>query len=72
MISGNHGHVLMVTKEDVAAAVEKAYDIRGSSPHGHTVTVSHEMFQQLTDNHAVMVTSSVNDGHSHDIMIACA
>src|SRR5690242_13655428 len=47
VIADNHGHVLVVTKDDVAAGADKAYDIQGTSDHPHTVTITAAMFAQL-------------------------
>ncbi len=71
-IGANHGHVLVVTKDDVLAAADKTYDIRGSADHTHAVAITAAMFQQLAANHAIMTESSVDVGHSHPIMVACA
>jgi hypothetical protein len=75
-ISTNHGHILAVSKEDVAAGVDKSYDIHGSANHTHTVTVTADKFAALAANNAIMTTSSLNDSstfgtHNHVIMIVC-
>lgn len=72
VIADNHGHVLVVTKDDVAAGVEEAYDIQGTSDHPHTVTITAAMFAQLRQDHAIATTSTFDDGHDHGIMVACA
>jgi hypothetical protein len=76
-VATNHGHVLVVTKEDVAAGVVKSYDIHGTADHTHTVVVTAAMFGQLAANNAIMTTSTLSDSptfgtHSHSIMVACA
>jgi hypothetical protein len=71
-IQSNHGHVLVVSKDDVAAAAEKAYDIRGTATHAHTVTITRELFAQLAKDQAIMTTSSFDAGHSHGVLVACA
>jgi hypothetical protein len=75
-IRTNHGHILMVPKEDVAARAEKSYDIRGSADHTHTVVVTADLMAQLATNMAVMTSSTLNSSatfgtHSHDVLIAC-
>ncbi len=71
-IAANHGHVLVVSKDDVAAATDKTYDIRGTATHTHSVTITSDMFDQLAGDHAIMTTSTVTESHSHAIMVACA
>ena len=71
-IAANHGHVLVVSKEDVAAGTAKTYNIRGTSSHPHTVVITREHFAQLVAEQAIMTVSSTDSGHSHGIMVACA
>lgn len=70
-ISGNHGHVLMVSKADVVAGVSKTYDITGTAGHTHTVTISAALFTMLQNNMTVM-TISMMDDHTHNITVMCA
>ncbi len=76
-IAANHGHVLVVSKEDVAAEVDKTYDIQGTADHTHSVTITAAMFMQLATDHAIMTQSSITNSatfgtHNHPIMVACA
>ena len=74
-IGSNHGHVLMVTKADVAAAQDITYHIMGAAAHDHTVLVTAAMFQTLQQNNGVMMTSSQATAgplHTHPIMVVCA
>src|ERR1043165_3292330 len=52
-IRTNHGHVMVVSKEDVAARQQKSYDIHGSADHTHTVTITADMMAQLNANSAI-------------------
>lgn len=75
-IATNHGHVLVVSMDDVAAGAEKAYDIRGSADHTHTVTITTQQFASLGENQAIMMESSLNASptfgtHEHTVMVAC-
>jgi hypothetical protein len=72
-ITANHGHVLIVSKADVMAGVDKTYDIMGTALHTHSVTITAAMFATLAANTAggVMTTSSVTL-HSHPITVVCA
>jgi hypothetical protein len=71
-ISANHGHVLVVTKGDVMAAAEKAYDIRGTALHTHLVTISPAQFAQLQQNVSISAVTTVVDAHTHTIVVMCA
>lgn len=73
-ISQNTGHVLIVSKEDVAAGVQKSYDIRGTDQsHTHTVTLTPADMQKLAQNQPIQTTSTVdgNPAHSHQITVSC-
>jgi len=71
-IAANHGHLLMVSKADVAAATAKTYDMQGTADHTHSVTVTAEMFAKLQSNTAISVTSSTDASHDHRITVMCA
>lgn len=71
-IAANHGHVLVVSKADVAAGAAKTYDIRGTADHAHSVTVTTAMFTMLRGNTAIATTSSADSGHSHMVTVMCA
>jgi hypothetical protein len=71
-IGGNHGHALTVSKDDVAAGVDKTYDIMGASGHTHSVTVTAADFALLAGNTTVMVTSTSGAQHTHTCTIVCA
>jgi hypothetical protein len=70
-ISGNHGHSLTITKEDIAAGAEKSYDIAGSAGHSHTVVLTASHFAQLATDTSSTVTTSETNGHTHSVTIAC-
>lgn len=72
-IGTNHGHVMMVSKQDVSAGVAKSYDIRGTADHTHTVMVTAAMFTMLESNTSI-TTASVPDstGHTHQVTVRCA
>jgi hypothetical protein len=71
-IGANHGHILVVTEADIAAAQEKSYSIQGTSNHDHTVTLSADDFARLADNLAAMTNSTFDADHDHSIMVVCA
>jgi hypothetical protein len=70
-ISANHGHALNITAADKMTGAAKDYDIRGTASHSHTVSLSAGDFAMLSSGDTVNVTSSVSQGHSHDLSIKC-
>lgn len=74
-ISQNTGHSLIVSKADIAAGVDKTYDIRGTdTSHTHSVTLTAADMQALQKNMQVDETStaaSAGPAHSHAIKIVC-
>ena len=71
-ISDNHGHELVVPARDVAQGVERTYDITGTSSHPHTVILTASDFETLRQGGIVMVTSSSDASHSHEVTVSCA
>jgi hypothetical protein len=71
MIATNHGHTLVVPLADVVAGAEVTYDIQGSSGHAHSVTLTAAHFTMLQGGTQVTVTSTLGDGHDHDVTVAC-
>ena len=70
-IAGNHGHVLVVSKADVAAGIDKTYNIQGVALHDHTVTVTAAQFAMLAANTSISTVSSPTV-HTHGITVTCA
>jgi hypothetical protein len=74
MIATNHGHVLVVPLADVVAGVhegvEVTYDIQGTADHSHTVTLTPNLFVMIQQSGSV-VPSSLDNGHNHQVTIAC-
>src|ERR1044071_2653063 len=58
-----HGHTMTVAKADITAAVDKTYDIQGSSTHNHKVTIMAAWFTMLASNTTVMTMSTTDAGH---------
>ena len=71
-IGTNHGHTGDIPAADVAAGVEKTYNIQGRSPHPHTVTVTAADFQMLQQGAEVVLTSTLDAGHTHSFTVRCA
>jgi len=71
-ISANHGHTLVVSKEDVTQGVEKTYSIEGSADHNHNVTLTAANFVSLKGNNSISVGSTSGGGHTHNVTVSCA
>ena len=72
-IDDNHGHILNVTAADVSAGAAKTYDIMGTADHTHSVMINDTLMLRLQNDSSAMVTSTkITNGHSHDITITCA
>lgn len=71
-IGSNHGHTLTVSKEDITAGAEKTYSIKGTSGHGHMVTLSTANFDSLKNNNSILVTSTNDSDHTHSVTVSCA
>jgi hypothetical protein len=71
VISGNHGHELIVPNADLVAGAGATYGIQGTSPHTHDVTLTADQMAQIADGMSVTVTSSSGGGHTHQVTIAC-
>jgi len=70
-IGTNHGHTITVSLADVNAGVDKTYDITGSSPHTHMVTVTAADFTAIKAGTTRMVTSTSGGGHTHAVTVMC-
>lgn len=70
-VATNHGHVMSVSTADLMAGAAKTYDIQGSSAHHHTVALTAQNFADLEAGKVVVVTSSTDAGHSHDVTVTC-
>ncbi|APR77672.1 Hypothetical protein A7982_03019 [Minicystis rosea] len=70
-IGQNHGHVLEVKPADVAAGVEKTYDLTGSAGHAHAVTLTADDFKAIRGGR-ILRKPSTRDGHLHRLYVRCA
>jgi hypothetical protein len=71
-ISQNTGHILVVSKDDIAAGVDKTYVMTGDPSHTHNVTLTADDFATLKKNLGIGEVTTVNNGHSHQITVSCA
>jgi hypothetical protein len=70
-VGQNHGHVLEVKPGDVAAGVEKTFDLTGSASHAHAVTITAGEWQRLGAGE-ILRKQSTRDGHAHRLYVRCA
>jgi hypothetical protein len=64
-VGGKDDHEMVITAVDMAAKVEKTYDVQGIAGHSHAVTVTAEDFQKLVKGEALTLTSTTTDAHAH-------
>jgi hypothetical protein len=67
--SGKDEHELVIPAADIAAKVEKTYDIQGVAGHAHEVTISAADFERLGKGEAFSLKSSVVDDHRHVVIL---
>jgi hypothetical protein len=66
-ISGNHGHVAVITAAQLTAGGAVSLDIMGQATHPHTVSVSAAEVTQISQGAQVSKASTTNDGHAHTV-----
>jgi hypothetical protein len=71
-IGSNHGHAMTIAAADLESSAPKTYPIQGSSSHSHTVTITPAQFAMLRANGTLMVTSSTDAGHPHQVNVTCS
>jgi hypothetical protein len=72
-ISSNHGHTLTVPAEDIAAGIQKGYQIKGTADHDHVVIVQSADFIRLREGRSpeFELGASTTNNHSHKIVLVC-
>ena len=66
-ISGNHGHVAVITAAELTAGGAINLDIAGTAGHTHTVSLSAAEVTQISTGTRVSKASTTNDAHSHTV-----
>jgi hypothetical protein len=66
-ISSNHGHTAVITGAQLTAAADLVLDIRGSSDHPHSVTLSGAEVASIAGGQRVSKESSSDAAHSHTV-----
>lgn len=69
--TGKDEHELVVPAEDLAAKVDKTYDVQGTAGHAHQVTITAADFEKLLKGAPVSIktTREPNDAHLHGVTI---
>jgi hypothetical protein len=67
--SGQDEHELVIPAADMAAKVEKTYDVQGIAGHAHEVTITAEGFEKLAKGEGLAPKTTVNDAHIHVLFI---
>jgi hypothetical protein len=68
-ISGKDDHELVISAPDMAAKVDKTFDMQGPAPHGHTLTLTTADFEKLLASKEIMLRSSFGDDHTHAVVL---
>jgi hypothetical protein len=68
-VGGKDEHEFIITAADMAAKVEKKYDIHGLANHPHSVTFTPADFRDLENGKQVSIQSSVTEAHSHFVYV---
>ena len=70
-ISQNHGHSLAIPAGDIEAGAGKSYSIKGSADHNHDLALTADDFAMIMAGSEVTITSTNDDGHTHEVTIRC-
>jgi hypothetical protein len=71
-ISANHGHTLVVPAADLDSTTSKTYSILGTADHNHTVVLTPAQLQLIKATTGVVVNSSTNQSHFHEVTVNCS
>lgn len=66
-IGANHGHTAVITSGELSGGGGLNLNIRGSSDHPHTVSLSAAEVTAIAANSRVSKESTTEDGHSHTV-----
>jgi len=72
LITGNHGHSVIIPATDLDSTVDKTYNIQGTADHNHTITLTPAQLQDIKAMAAESVMSSTTLSHSHEVTVNCA
>jgi hypothetical protein len=66
-ISGNHGHVAVITSAQLLAGGAVSLNIAGNAGHNHVVDLPAQAVQEIRDGHKAQKDSTTTEGHSHTV-----
>lgn len=69
-ISKNHGHEFFIALSEVIKLTGQALSIQGDSGHPHTITISNDQVIALMKGEHVVIVSSKDAGHTHQVTLA--
>ncbi|HUP56080.1 MAG TPA: hypothetical protein VM598_01415 [Bdellovibrionota bacterium] len=69
--TGSHTHSIVITRAEIEAGVQKTYTTTVGNSHTHTVTVTAAQFSDLAANSDVVLTTSTDGAHDHQIALNC-
>ncbi len=69
-ISGNHGHALALTGDDVGRGKSGDYALKGGT-HEHVVNIGDDEMKKLGAGEPIERRSSSVNGHMHAITLSC-
>ncbi len=64
-------HGVSIPAADIVAGAQKVYSIQGTSMHNHNITVTAAMFTLLRAGMTFTVTSTMTNGHTHNVTVRC-
>jgi hypothetical protein len=70
-ILDNHGHILTVPLEHIQACEQRDYDIQGDADHSHIITMLLGHYGEIDIGGFIYITSSVTNGHAHEVWLDC-
>ena len=69
--SANHGHTLSLSAADLDSTEARTFDVQGTAPHTHQVTLSPAQLAALKAGQSITVGTTVSELHSHDLTGSC-
>jgi hypothetical protein len=66
-IFNNHGHVAVVTGDQIRAGRPVTLNLRGTADHGHSLALSDDDLMRLRNNQRVERDSTPENNHTHRV-----
>lgn len=68
-IAKNHGHEFTIELNELIAKAGTIFSIQGTSGHPHKIQVSNDQLIKLLQGQKVVLASSTDAGHSHQVTL---